>query len=389
MFYDTRSNGLFNNAWIGSAPFVTTVSLNPANTHFSNPYGTTTNPFPVTTFTPTFIGTLPVITFDPSGNFKVPLTYAWNLAVEQQLSKTLTSRIAYVGGHGSHIFTSPEINPAVYGPGATTSNTNARRPYQGFSTISLTDMGGNSSFQSLQATLQQHLSHGLSFTFNYTWSKSLDNVPTGAATTSAGAGQSYVIPVTMPNYKRLDIGPSDFDHRNVFTATYVWAFPKLESGWAPLRYIINDWQSSGLINAHSGDALTVMLGQDVSLTGINRDVPNLISNPFNVAPCATGTTRCKSWMNFGAFTAPVAGQFGSVKKNSFNGPSFVTFDTALARKFNCNERVNLQFRAEYFNLLNHTNFLDPAVSLANSSTFGKITTANDPRIAQLSLKLLF
>jgi hypothetical protein len=156
-----------------------------------------------------------------------------------------------------------------------------------------------------------------------------------------------------------------------------------------LRYIINDWQSSGLINARSGDALTVMLGQDVSFTGINRDIPNLISNPFNVAPCATGTTRCKSWMNFGAFTAPAAGQFGSVKKNSFNGPNFVTFDTALARKFNFNERVNLQFRAEYFNLLNHTNFADPAVSLANSSTFGRITTANDPRIAQLSLKLLF
>jgi hypothetical protein len=193
----------------------------------------------------------------------------------------------------------------------------------------------------------------------------------------------------MPNYKQLDIGPSDFDHRNVFTATYVWAFPKVESGWAPLRYIINDWQSSGLINARSGDHFTVMLGQDVSLTGINRDVPNLLGNPFNVAPCATGTTRCKSWLNFAAFGSPAAGQFGTVRKNTFTGPNFVTFDTALARKFNVTEHANLQFRAEYFNLLNHTNFGNPPASLANSVTFGKITTANDPRIAQLSLKLLF
>jgi hypothetical protein len=388
MFYDTRSNGLFNNAWIGSAPFVTSVSLSPANTHFSNPYGSTPNPFPVSSPKATFITPLPVITFDPSGDFKVPLTYAWNLAGEQQLSRTVSTRLAYVGGHGSHIFTSPEINPAVYGTGATTANTNTRRLYPGFTTISLTDMGGNSSYQSLQATLQQHLSHGLSYTFNYTWSKSLDNVPTGAATTSAGAGQGYVIPVYLPNYKKLDVGPSDFDHRNVFTATYIWAFPKVQSGWAPLRYMFNDWQSSGIVNAHTGDHFTVMVGQDVSFTGINRDVPLVVGNAYNVAACPVSTPPCKTWLTSTAFQQPLPGQFGNEKKNSFTGPNFVTFDTSLARRFDVTEHANFQFRAEYFNVLNHTNFNTPTSSLA-SPTFGRISTAADPRIAQLSLKLLF
>jgi hypothetical protein len=376
----------------------------------------------VTTFTPRFIGTVPVITFDPSGNFQVPLTYAWNIGVEQQLTPRLSSRIAYVGGHGSHIFTSPEINPAVYisgnstgagscagttpvpaagQPCSTTANTNTRRLYQknpndvlalpqfqSFSTISLTNMGGNSSFQSLQATLQQHLSHGLSYTVNYTWSKSLDNVPTGAATTSAGAGQGYVIPVYQPNYKRLDVGPSDFDHRNVFTATYVWAFPKLESGWAALRYVVNDWQSSGIVSARTGDHFTVMVGQDISLTGINRDVPLVAGNAYNVAVCPATNPPCKTWLSATAFQQPSPGQFGNEKKNTFTGPNFVTFDTSLARRFNITEHANFQFRAEYFNLLNRTNFNTPASSLA-SPTFGKISTANDPRIAQLSLKLLF
>ncbi len=135
MFYDTRSNGLFNNAWIGSAPFVTSVNLSPANTRFSNPYGATINPFPTPFPTPAsapFIGTPSVITFDPSGTFKVPLTYAWNLALEQQMTERLSTRIAYVGGHGSRIFTSPDINPAIYGPGATTANTNSRRRYPGY-----------------------------------------------------------------------------------------------------------------------------------------------------------------------------------------------------------------------------------------------------------------
>lgn len=390
MFYDTRSNGLFNNGWIGSAPFVTTVTLNPAGTHFTNPYGSTTNPFPVTsTSAGKFIGTIPVITFDPSGNFQVPLSYAWNLAVGQQLSPNVSMQVAYVGGHGSHIFTSPEINPAVYNSTATTANTNARRLYQGFSTISLTNMGGNSSYNSLQATLQDRLSHGLSVTLNYTWSKSLDNVPTGAATTSAGAGQGYVIPVYLPDYKRLDVGPSDFDHRNVFTAKYVWFFPNLREGWAPVRWIVNGWESSGLVNARTGDPFTVMLGQDISLTGINRDVPTLVGNPFAVTPCATGTTRCKSWLNFGAFGTPAKGTFGNVRKNTFTGPNFVTFDTALVRHFRITERANLQFRAEYFNVFNHTNFNTPAASLSNSSTFGRISTSNDPRIGQMSLKLAF
>ena len=401
MFYDTRSNGLFNNAWIGSAPFVTSVNLSPANTHFSNPYGSTPNPFPVTSnATPKFVTPLPVITFDPSGTFKVPLTYAWNLTMEQQLSKSLTSRIAYVAGHGSHIFTSPEINPArpvtVNGASPTTSNTNQRRLYNtpsttNFSTISLTDMGGNSSYQSLQATLQERLAHGLNFTLNYTWSKSIDNVPTGAATTSAGGGQSFVLPVYLPNYKRLDVGPSDFDHRNVLTATYVWAFPKLHEGWAPVRYLINDWQSSGLLSARTGDHFTVTAGQDISLTGLNRDVPNVIGNAYNVAACPVSNPPCKTWLSSSAFQLPSTGQFGNEKKNSFTGPNFVTFDTALVRKFNMTERANLQFRAEYFNLLNHTNFGNPATSLANSATFGRITSTNnnDPRIAQLSVKLLF
>jgi hypothetical protein len=258
-----------------------------------------------------------------------------------------------------------------------------------YSTISLTNMGGNSSYQSLQATLQQRLKHGLTYTLNYTWSKSLDNVPTGAATTSAGAGQGYAIPVYLPNYKRLDVGPSDFDHRNVFTATYLWQFPKLESGWAPVRYILNGWQSSGLISARTGDRFTVMSGTDVSLTGINRDVPNLIGLPYNVAPCATATTHCKAWLNFSAFQNAPTGSFGTVRKNTFVGPNFATFDTSLARNFRIAEKSNLQFRAEYFNVLNHTNFGNPATSLSNSSTFGKITTAGDPRIAQLSMKMVF
>lgn len=391
MFYDTRSNGLFNNGWIGSTPFSTSVDLIQQGGTFTNPYGSTPNPFPAPAQpspNAQFILPFAAITFDPSGNFQVPLNYAWNLDVEQQITPTLSSRIAYVGGHASHIFTSPEMNPAVYIPGSTLS-TNARRIYKNFTTISLTNMGGNSSYNSLQVTLQKRASFGLSGFLNYTWSKSIDNVPTGAATTSAGAGQSYVLPLYMADYKRLDVGPSDFDHRNDISLAYVWEFPRLTSGFRVARAVINGWQSSGLVALHSGDPLSVMLGQDVSKTGLNRDVPDLIGNPHsNVAAACGGIQLCSGYLNPAAFAKPATGQFGDVKKNSFVGPNYADWDASLTRNFRFGERPTFQFRAEYFNLLNHTNLGDPTLNLSSSS-FGRITSASDPRIAQLSLKLLF
>jgi hypothetical protein len=194
----------------------------------------------------------------------------------------------------------------------------------------------------------------------------------------------------MPNYKRLDIGRSDFDHRPVFTAKYMWVFPMMHTGSVPLRAILNGWESSGVISARTGDPFTVMVGQDVSLTGINRDIPNLTgAQVYGANACTGSTTPCRSWLNFGAFSLPAAGGFGSVTKNSFTGPNFATFDLSLARHFRFSERVDLQFRAEYFNIFNHTNFNTPAASLSNAATFGRITTAGDPRIGQLSLKLGF
>lgn len=111
---------------------------------------------------------------------------------------------------------------------------------------------------------------------------------------------------------------------------------------------------------------------------------------YGTNACAGSTTPCRSWLTFGAFSLPATGTFGSVTKNSFTGPNFVTFDLSLARRFKLGERANLQFRAEYFNVFNHTNFNTPAATLSSAATFGRIkTTAGGPRIGQLSMKLSF
>jgi len=142
------------------------------------------------------------------------------------------------------------------------------------------------------------------------------------------------------------------------------------------------------VSIHTGDPLTVYLGKDNSLTGLNRDMPLLVGNPYQKGACASVTARCKDWLNPGAFAAAPVGQDGNLRKNSLVGPRFVDWDAAIFRSVNFHERAALQFRAEYFNLLNHTNFGNPGTTVSSSS-FGRITTANDPRIGQLSLKLTF
>lgn len=403
MFYDTRMNDLFNNGWIGSLPFVESYSAsNPTASDptatFSNPYGAATNPFPAPTPLPStvaFTSPFSAITFDPSGHFQVPLMYNWNLTIEQQVTQTLSGRLAYVASHGSHIFDCPELNPAVQtGSTDTAGNENARRPYQGYSNIPESNMGGNSNYNAMQFTLSERARYGLSGTINYTWSKSIDNIPWDTAVTSAGTGQTFVLPRYVPNFKRLDTGPSVFDHRNNVAFSYVWDFPAVKGSDAVVRQIVNGWQSTGILAVHSGDPLNITVGADTSLAGLGTgiDVPNRIGNGYGGSACTYGTaatTTCENYLDPTAFARPANDTFGNLKKDSFVGPRYVDWDGSLKRDFSLShEATNLEFRAEYFNVLNHTNLGDPNLT-QSSASFGRITSDISPRIAQLSLKLLF
>jgi hypothetical protein len=171
---------------------------------------------------------------------------------------------------------------------------------------------------------------------------------------------------------------------------------------ASVRYAINYWQSSGLFQSRSGDPLTVTSrANNNSLSGQNRDRAYLIGNPYGGSACSP-TAHCKSFLNPACFqnnplpSGPgLTRTYGNIVNGSFTGPRYTDVDMALAPNFPIREAVALQFRAEYSNLFNHTNFGDPTTSLGGS--FGQITgttpqngaNANDPRIAQFSLKLLF
>jgi hypothetical protein len=425
-FYDSRMSSVFFNIYSNTSPFITNVNISSAVTanasgntviNFINPYSSSgnANPFPAVQPPP---NTSPIpaqsfLTYDPYRSFKTPVTYAWNLVLEQQMTSNLLFRLGYVASHSSHQWVPVELNPFLTADAVPPTNAGyGRRLYNPVGctannscftqAITEANMGGNGSYNSLQATFEQRVHNGLTLLANYTWSKAIDNTPYNQSATAIASGNSYVLPTYEPNFKRFDHGPSDFDHRNVISISFVYSMPKvLHDAPGVIHYVITGWQPSGLLQTRSGDPLTVTSGNNnVDGSGQNRDRAVISGLPYGGSACPP-TAHCKNWLNPTSFSNPIANtaapssSYGNVIKGSLVGPRYTDLDMALARNFPIKERVTIQFRAEYFNIFNHTNFGDPATTLGG--TFGQITgttpqngaAANDPRIAQLSLKLLF
>jgi hypothetical protein len=276
-------------------------------------------------------------------------------------------------------------------------------------------MIGSAKFNSLQASIEKKMSHGLSLLANYTWSKSLDDMPQATRisnTADLNAGESYVYPLYpigatgvpsgayVSDIKALDRGHSDIDKPNAISISYVYALPKLSHGNGILKYAANGWRTSGLIQHHSGDTLTAYTGTDNSLTGLTQDrAQRDYSKPAYLktvsgGDCPAGKS-CKAWLNPAAFSVPVNSGpgtgFGNVVKGSLRGPGYTNWNAAVVRTFPIYRETNMEFRAEYFNVLNHAELNNPSVSnpVGSSTTFGTITGTADPREAQFSLKYIF
>ncbi len=388
-FYDTRLNGIFNNRFVDVTPFSPQLTITDPVGSFSNPLQGLVNPFP-SPFPPPKDSVFPlpvlVVTYDPTGKYKVPVVYNWNLAVERQITADMVARIAYVGSHGTHLAIPLELNPAVYTPGSTLG-TDARRIFQNYQYISEADNAGNSNYNSLQLSLEKRFSHNLSFSTNYTWAKSLDNVAQNYNATGPADGGSYTLPWYFPNADMLDRGPSDFDHKQRFVISWVWQSPTLDKLHPALRAVAGGWQISGVFQAQSGGPLSILAGKDQSQTNLNKDRATISGEPYGSGACKN-SAPCVDFLNPASFGLPPTGTFGTLGKGVFRGPGLANVDAGLFKNFPIRERWRFQFRAEFFNLLNRVNLNDPTTSVA-AGGFGSIKGSRDPRIGQLALKLFF
>jgi hypothetical protein len=183
IFYDTASSGISMNPIAGNLPWTPNLALNPPPGPFSEPLRGFVSPFPQPFPPPhnaTFTAPVSVATFDPTTHFTVPVSYNWNLTLERQLSQGWLVRAAYVGSRSNHLDETVQLNPAVYIPGSTLSIDQRRLFQDGLGGISMLSAAISSLYQSAQLTVEKRLTHGLSVLANYTWSKSLDDLPFGA-----------------------------------------------------------------------------------------------------------------------------------------------------------------------------------------------------------------
>ncbi len=308
----------------------------------------------------------------------------WNLNVQRQLGQHSVLEVAYVGSKGTKLLSARDINQ-----GAPNATGFVFRPVPQFDDINILESRANSNYHSLQTRFQQRLSRGFSMLASYTWSKSIDD----ASNFFTSAGD--------PNFPqdsfntRAERGRSNFDVRHRLSVSYSYNLPfgkgralLNDNGW--LTTVLSGWETYGIVTLQTGRPFTVALLSDIDNSGTGRsglgfganDRPNVVGDPV------LDERTPESWFNTAAFAFPPRGTFGNAGRNILDGPGYQNVNASLVKNTALTERWNLQLRAEVFNLFNHPNFNLPD-NFLGSPSFGRITSAREPRHIQFGVKVLF
>ena len=401
-FYYQAPNGVAFEDVVGIPPFAPIVSI--SNTNFTNPYTAAgvTNPFPGS-FGPSNPGANAAfpqnIAFTQifDRHFRLPQILTYNLTLERGFGSSWFIRAEYAGNHGSHLGGTGDqeagllqLNPTVYIPGQSTedsANIQSRRVYPNYGFIASINSGVNSSYNAGQVELEKRLSYGLSFQTNFTWSRALNDYGPN--------GQYGIFGVTGINTcgcgRSLDYGPDAGDANKVFRLSGNYAFPRVPFKGA-VDKVVNGWNLSYLTNWQSGFPFTSFAEDDNSFSGMGNDRPDITVGNIKQTQLSTGRSHAaqiNEWFNTADFVPNAIGTYGNIGKNSLRGPRLFTEDLALLKAGKLvRERVGYEFRAEFYNAFNNVNFGNPDFGLTDSN-FGQITSANDPRILQMALKVNF
>ncbi|MBV8807800.1 MAG: carboxypeptidase regulatory-like domain-containing protein [Acidobacteriaceae bacterium] len=337
-----------------------------------------------------------------------PTVLSYTFKVEQQIAPSTSLSLGYTGSHGYHEMLSvdanepfPTVCPAAPCPASLATGTIYYPPNAKFANPALANTTtwfseGVSSYNALSVDVNRRFSNGFQLRGVYTFSKSLDD---GTAWNSSVAANAPGF-VMFPLDPKLDWGPSTTDVRNlaVINGTYELPFGtgkmflKGVSGWR--RALVDGWSISGIGTLQSGLPFTAQLGFNPTNNGDSRNPIRPSVNPAFTGKVITGNPN--QYFNPNAFVLPANGTYGNVGRDTLSGPGIAELDVSALKATRISERINLQFRAEFFNVLNHANFGVPnavvftSTSPTPASTAGVITsTSTTSRQIQLGLKLLF
>jgi hypothetical protein len=306
-------------------------------------------------------------------DIKNSLAQQWNLTLEREVAHNLGFRVSYVGNKTSHL---PWYNRSINVPEQQAAGLlQPRRPFQPWSDILLLAGGGDSTIHQLQLEGIQRYAYGLTFQAEYSWNRSLDNVPV------VGGPQN-------PYNNRADRGNSDQVRRHVFTTAYSYDLPfgpgkRFAGPSGAMSKLIGGWQVAGITYLRSGPPFSVSF--NATQAGWLGGRADLVKDP-KLSSSERSRTR---WFDPTAFTVPAPFTYGNSGRNLLFAPGEIIFDVSVLKNTTITERTTLQFRAEFFNLPNHANFLGPAANISVPAQVGQIFAAGDPRQIQFGLKVLF
>jgi hypothetical protein len=318
---------------------------------------------------------------------KTPSVQEWNLQFEHEINNDMTLSLAYVGTKGTHLTTYYDYNRQVYDAPSNTKNFPALGAINTQATI------GNSEYNALQVALNRRFTSGLQFGLSYTWSHAIDDSPGAFDSYSANGGS----PV---NYLDLaaERASSNIDARNRLVLNGIYQLPfghgeHWGGNWNGFtNSFLGGWQTNLILTAQSGTPF------DVIEPGTPTVRPDLVGDP-------SATTSALENFNPAAFAAvPVNGagvavRAGTFGRNSLTGPGIMDVDFATVKDFKIGERFTTQFRAEFFNLLNTPQYVQPDYNFADCNPVGGVCTGNFGKITgtriasqrqiQFALKIMF
>jgi len=312
----------------------------------------------------------------PTKNFPDAYLPEWNLSIEKQFGSSFMIESEYIGSRGIHLDGTTLPNQPV--PGGT-----PRWPILGVD-LEIAAPAFDSWYQGLILRTEKRYSHGLVLSASYTFSKSLD---TGGGSLSNFSDEHSGAPQNSTDIA-AEKARSAFDtrHRVVLNAVYELPIGQgkvlASNATGFIQKLVSGWRLNSILVAQAGRPETPLLTNDQSETGAFSDRPNLVGDPNN------GPKTPNAWFNVNAFQLQPLGQFGNAGRGVITGPGYASLDIGLAKFTPLSERINLEFRAEAFNLLNHPNF-DLANREFGTPTFGQIFSANEPRELQFGLKVHF
>jgi Carboxypeptidase regulatory-like domain/TonB dependent receptor/TonB-dependent Receptor Plug Domain len=325
-----------------------------------------------------------------------PMIQNWFLSVQRELTKETVIEIAYNGNHSTRVPIIADYNEAAPNQPGGTLTYQQRAPVPGFGPITWVYPGGNNHYNGLSARVEHRLGHGLYALNSFTWGRAVGD---SEQALEYYAGYVEANPQNIHNLA-AERGPSSFDvhFNNVTSVVYQIPFGKGRKYGsnmnAAVDAILGGWELNSINTAHTGTPLNVYYTPSTAnaVSGLSNDYRG---QPFlrpNVSGSSTSQSKSQLVNTYFAgytFTAPPANApFGNLGRNAFRSPGLEQWDMAVDKTFRIRETAKLQFRSEFFNLPNHTNFGIPNTNFG-ASAFGTIRSTYPARQIQFALKAIF